>query len=114
MSVAKRCLAFSGLFEAEVLVELMLRYWNHPLAPDEEFRNNLLEGAASVLRACAAGQKVIEEIPGRQMNFIAAVWYSEWTTLASGIQDAPEQRHEWLEKLRKALPSCFCAPDRLS
>jgi hypothetical protein len=49
MSVAKRCLAFSGLFEAEVLIELMLRYWGHPLATDKDFRESLLESAASVL-----------------------------------------------------------------
>jgi hypothetical protein len=55
-------LAFSGLYEAELLIELMLRHWQHPLAEDGEFRNNLLEGAADVLRSCVAGQPALEGI----------------------------------------------------
>lgn len=113
MSVAKRCLAFSGLFEAELLIELMLRYWQHPLAADEEFRNELLERAAGVLRSCVAGQQVMEDLPPRQMNFVAAVWYTEWSALASGAEDAQGQRQAWLESVRKSVPSCFCPPDRL-
>ena len=46
MSIARASLKLSGLFEAELLLELMLRYWNHPLADDRDFRNNLLENAA--------------------------------------------------------------------
>jgi len=113
MSVAKGCLAFSGLFEAEVLVELMLRYWTHPLADDEEFRNALLEAASSVLRSCVGGQKIMEDLPPEKTSFIAAVWYAEWTTLESGTDDPEGPRQAWLERVRRALPSCFCAPDSL-
>jgi hypothetical protein len=114
MSIAKKCLAFSGLFEAELLVELMLRYWGHPLAADPEFRNELLEGAAGVLRASVGGQQVMEDIPARQMNFVAAVWYVEWNTLNSGeAQEAQEQRRAWLDKVRQSIPSCFCPPGDL-
>ena len=49
-SVAKLSLQLTGLFEAEVLVELMLRQWKHPLADQTEFRDQLLEQAADVLR----------------------------------------------------------------
>jgi hypothetical protein len=111
--VAKKCLDLSGLFEAEVLIELMLRYWQHPLAADRDFRNGLLEGAADVLRACVAGQRVMADLPPKKMNFIAAVWYVEWNALASGADDPQGQRQAWLEAVRKSIPSCFCPPDRL-
>jgi hypothetical protein len=113
MSVAKKCLAFSGLFEAELLIELMLRYWSHPLAADEEFRNELLEGAAHVLRSCVGGHQALEDIPAKQMNFVAAVWYVEWRSLNDGADDPNRRRRKWLEQLRQSLPSCFCPPDSL-
>ena len=37
MSIAKESLRMTGLFEAEVLVELMLRHWKHLLATDRDF-----------------------------------------------------------------------------
>jgi len=113
MSVAKKCLAFSGLFEAELLIELMLRYWQHPLAADNEFRNALLEGTAEVLRAAVAGQQVMADIPPKHMNFVAAVWYAEWNSLNLGAEDPRSRRRKWLNRVRKAIPSCFCTPDRL-
>jgi hypothetical protein len=113
VSLVKQCLAFSGLFEAEVLIELMLRYWAHPFADDEDFRNQLLEGAAAVLRNCTSGQETMEDIPPEQMNFIAAVWYVEWNALASGEDDPEGLRQRWLERVRKAIPSCFCPPGNL-
>jgi hypothetical protein len=114
MSVAKQCLAFSGLFEAELLIRLMLLHWQHPFAADEDFCNDLLEGAANVLRSCVSGQVVLEEVPPQDMNFVAAVWYVEWNALASGDEDSQGLRQVWLEKVRQAIPSCFCPPDRLS
>lgn len=114
MSIAKRCLAFSGLFEAEVLIELMLRYWRHPFAADRKFRHELLEGAAEVLRSSVSGQRALEDIPPSKMNFIAAAWYVEWNALASGAKDPQAKREAWLEKVRKAIPSCFCSPDSLT
>ena len=113
MSVAKKCLAFSGLFEAELLIQLMLRYWAHPVAADPDFRNELLEGAADVLRSCVAGQQVMEDIPAEQMNFAAAVWYVEWNAVSNGAEDPAGQRRGWLEKVRQSVPSCFCPPDSL-
>jgi hypothetical protein len=114
MTLTEKCLEVSGLFEAELLIELMLRYWSHPLAEDEEFRNALLEGAADVLRSCIGGEQVLEDIPPDQMNLVAAVWYVEWTTLNNGKEDPQGQRRFWLEKVRQAVPSCFCPPDSLS
>jgi hypothetical protein len=114
MSVAKQCLAFSGLFEAELLLQLMLRYWAHPLAADDEFRHNLLENAAEVLRLSVARRRVMEDIPPKHMNFVAAVWYVEWSAVSTGAEDPQGQRQAWLDKLRQAIPSCFCPPDRLA
>jgi hypothetical protein len=113
MSVAEKCLALSGLFEAELLIELMLRYWSHPLATDREFRNELLEGAASALRLCIAGQQLIEDIPPEQMNLVAAAWYVEWNALSNGETDLQAQRQAWLDNVRQAVPSCFRPLDLL-
>jgi hypothetical protein len=113
MSVAKKCLAFSGLFEAEPLIELMIRYWAHPLASDPDFRNELLEGAAAALRLSIAGQQLMEDIPPKQMNFVAAVWYVEWCAVGNGAEDPRGKRNAWLKKIRRTIPSCFCRPDRL-
>lgn len=113
MTVAEQCLALSGLFEAELLVELMLRYWEHPLAADEEFRNELLEGAAGVLRSCIAGQQMVKDLPPEQMNLVAALWYVEWNALSTGAADTQGLRKRWLDTVRQAIPSCFCPPDSL-
>jgi hypothetical protein len=113
-SLAQKCLAFSGLFEAELLIELMLRHWQHPLAGDRAFREQLVEGAAEALRVSIAGQVLIEDIPPEKMNFVAAVWYVEWSALQSGAEDADDKRQSWLESIRRAIPSCFCSPDELT
>src|SRR5262245_19954235 len=113
MSSARQCLAFSGLFEAELLLELMLRFWEHPLATDEAFRNELLEGAASVLRSSIAGEKLVDELPPGQMNFVAAAWYVEWNAIRSSAGDPDGRRRAWLDRLRRAIPSCFCTPESL-
>jgi hypothetical protein len=115
MSVVKKCLEFSGLYEAELLVELMLRYWKHPLAANVEFRNEILEGAGSVLRSCEAGeQQVIEALPAESMSFVAAAWYVEWTSLSHGAEDPDGGRKAWLEAVKQSVPSCFCPPNSLS
>jgi hypothetical protein len=113
MSIAKKCLAFTGLFEAELLIELMLRNWAHPSAADAGFRNDLLEGAAEALRASVAGQQLMADVPPKHMNFVAATWYVEWSALASGAKDPRGKRKTWLKKIRRAIPSCFCPPDSL-
>src|SRR5262245_47394861 len=110
MTIAQRSLELTGLFEADLLVELMLRYWQHPLANDSDFRNNLLEAAADALRASIQGQLLYEDIRPENMNLIAAVAYVESVTLESdpeidsGQRDA---RFQWLERTKKAIPSCF-------
>jgi len=62
-SIAELAFEMTGTFEAELLVELMLREWKHPLAGSEEFRTNLLESAAEALRASIAGEQLIDAIP---------------------------------------------------
>ena len=116
-SVAKACLRFTGLFEAELLTELMLRYWGHPLADDPVYRSALLESTAEALRASATGQRLFEELSPQKVNFVAAMCYAESLTVTSqGEMSAKErrQRKQWLDKVHRAIPSCFCDPDLLS
>jgi hypothetical protein len=116
MTLAEDSLKFSGSFEAEVLVELMLRYWNHPLAADPEFRVGLLEAAAEVLRASVSGQQSLDEVPPHSMNLVAAIWYAEFLAADSDHEQPAEimaGRIRWVETARRSLPSCFCDPDNL-
>ena len=116
MSAAEESLRFTGMFESELLVELMLRFWNHPRANDKAFRNAVLESAAEVLRASIGGEQLMADVSPENMTLVAAVWFSEFTTLASvaEISSAERaQREEWLENIRRAIPSCFCDPNRL-
>ncbi len=114
-NTAKRCLAMCPLFEAELLLELMLRTWQHPFSAEASFRQNLLESTTELLMTAAresCTEVFIEGLPANQMNFVSAVWYTEW----SAVQDDPEERSrrkQWLEDIRRALPSCFCPTDLL-
>ena len=115
-SIAKACLRFTGLFEAELLVELMLRYWDHPRADDREFRSGLLEAAAEVLRASVAGERLLDDVDPQYMNFVAAIWYAESVSLEEHAETSAKEtrlRRKWLENLLHSLPSCFCNPDSL-
>ena len=110
-SIAQRCLNLAGLFEAEVLVELMLRFWHHPLADEIEYRNDLLEKANQVLERAADGIAVIEPLKAADTNLIAAIWYAESTGI---YNDKSEQsvetikaRKKWLDQVRISIPSCF-------
>lgn len=116
MSVAQESLRLSALFEAELLVELMLRYWNHPLAADAEFRNDLLETSVSALQASTEGTRLFETLAPHNMSLVAAVWYAEWNTLNTDPPTDSVQfagRRAWTDAVRRALPSCFCDPDIL-
>jgi len=114
-NTAKRCLAICPLFEAELLLELMLRRWRHPFAAEESFRLNLLESVTELLLAASdesCTEAFIEGLPANEMNFVSAVWYAEW----SAVQDDPQERdtrQKWLGDVRHALPSCFCPSDLL-
>ncbi|MAD80262.1 MAG: hypothetical protein CMJ50_05370 [Planctomycetaceae bacterium] len=114
-NVAKRCLAICPLFEGELLLELILRHWNHPFADEELFRQQLLETATEVLMTSSDSscQHVfIDELPPQQMNFISAIWYVEFCA----VQDDDRQRElreRWLAEVRRCLPSCFCPLDLL-
>jgi hypothetical protein len=106
-------IGFCGLFEAELLVELMLRYWNHPRASDKDFRNHLLETAAEVLARSREGDCFFENISGEDMNFVAALWYAETCQVTDVSEPDTEERQAWLTSVRRALPSCFCSPENL-
>jgi len=109
--IAQTSLNFTGLYESELLVELMLRYWKHPKADDVVFRNELLEIAAAALRAAVAGQQLIEGLPSDQMNLVSAVWFAEWSRIYSGTGLGDEERiagQAWLATLRRSIPGSFC------
>jgi hypothetical protein len=111
MSVASRCLEFASLFEAELLTELMLRYWQHPLADNREFRTDLLEAATQALQHAADGGQLIDSLSAENTNLVAAIWYAEWAAMrTSEAEDSPElyeRRQKWLEDVKRAIPSCF-------
>jgi hypothetical protein len=114
-SIAQRSLALCQTFEAELLLELMLRHWGHPLADDSEFRNHLLETATAVLDEAVQGTTFVEGVPPADTNFVAAVYYAETLAFQECI-DAPQQRNlreAWLTSIRRCLPSCFCDPGLL-
>jgi hypothetical protein len=118
MSIASASLRLAGLYESELLVELMLRYWQHPFADDPEYRNSLLEAAVDALKGAASGQRLFDDIPPGRTNLVAAICYAELITIA-GESFGPDQtscalRRDWVEKVKRALPSCFCDPDLLS
>lgn len=113
MTKLKAAIALCGFFEVELLASLMLRYWQHPRADDHEFVNHLIETAADVLVQSRAGTQFFEEISPEDMNFVAAFWYAEACQLSDIPEPDTEQRREWLGKVRRALPSCFCDPDEL-
>lgn len=112
---AQRCLAICPLFEAELLLALMLRNWGHPFAGDEVFQQSVLESATELLTTASdetCTELFIEGLPANDMNFVSAVWYVEWC----GAQDDDRERdgrQKWLADVRRALPSCFCPLDLL-
>jgi hypothetical protein len=115
-SIAKACLRLTGLFEAELLVELLLRHWNHPRASDPDFRSGLLEAASEVLRASISGDRLIDALEPKNMNLVAAVWYAEWVSVQEARDVHPEElqlRQQWLDKIAHSMPSCFCDPNLL-
>ncbi len=116
MTIAETSLEYSGLYEAELLLELMLRYWSHPFAADSDFRENLIEGAAEVLHAAISGMTIVDGIPSESTNLVMAIWYAECVSAGREESEAFKQfaeRREWLDRIRRALPACFCNPDEL-
>lgn len=116
MSIAEESLRYAGLYEAELLLELMLRYWTHPFANDAYFRNQLLETAAGVLELAVSGTSVLSDVAAENMNLVAAIWAAEWSALerpGSDSLQSLEQRRVWLDTVRRAVPSCFCNPEML-
>src|SRR5437016_2651301 len=108
MSIASEAYRFCSSFEAELLLELMLRFWRHPLADDKDYRNNVIESAADALRASMDGAQLIDSVPAPHMNFVAAVWYVEWLGVENSwnelCADERTLRQDWLTTIRRALP----------
>lgn len=115
MSIAKDAMRFCKLFEGELLLELMLRYWEHPLADDEPFRQQLVEDAHEALRQSVEGTVLLVDMKPSEMNFVSAVWYVEWSYVTSATNSDPDGRRQaWLERVRRAVPSCFCSQNDLT
>lgn len=114
VSLPEKLLEFCGLFESELLVELMLRFWQHPHAGDHDFRNDLLENAVQVLEESARGQQLMADVPPAEMSLVAAIWYAEWNSIVGNAEDLDGTRRAWCERVRQAVPSCFGPQDRLS
>ena len=111
MSLAEESLKLTGLFEAELLIELMLRHWNHPHAANPTFRASLLENSVEVLQLAVNGTSLIEGLKPDRMNLVAAVWCAEASALDRVEGESPriiEQRKNWVDTVRRAVPSCFC------
>jgi hypothetical protein len=103
-----------GLYEAELLATLMLRYWQHPLAADEDAVNHLVETAAEVLARSQKGERFFQDMRPEDMNFVAAIWYAESCQVDDSSATEMVARREWLTKVRRALPACFCDPSDLA
>ncbi|MBS0209302.1 MAG: hypothetical protein JSS27_10130 [Planctomycetes bacterium] len=115
-SIAELSLSFTGAYESELLAELMLRHWSHPLASDAEFRHHLLETAAEILNDSVTGVRFIEDLRPEYMNLVAALWMAESTFLANDSsvrEDERSGREAWLASIRRSVPSCFCDPECL-
>jgi len=112
-SLAQMCLELTSLFEAEVLVDLMLHWWQHPYANDKEFANGLLEDASQLLRMAVGGEGGPPGIRPENLSLVAAIWWAEQHQITDESPDA-EQRKHWLDAVRRALPSCFCDPSDLT
>ena len=116
---AEKSLILCSLFESEILVWLILRNWGHPLAENGEYRTAILETATEVLYTAAqhdANQVFIEGMPSRDMNLIAALWYAENRALEerdSVLDEEFNARLQWMDNIRRSLPSCFCPADDL-
>jgi hypothetical protein len=108
---------FTASFEAELLAEFMLRTWHHPYCQNENYRESLLESSAEALFAAQRGEVLMEDVSPEEMTFVTAIWYVESCDCESSIAtDDPkitQQRRDWLTKVRRSIPSCFCESDDL-
>jgi len=114
MSIVKRSLDLTGMFEAEILIQLLLWRWDHPFKDDLEFQNELLENAAVALKEAIDGQQLFDDLPALETNLIAAVYFAEWSAITSGSEDIDGRRQKWLDQLRATIPSCFHPQNDLS
>jgi hypothetical protein len=104
-SVAEKCLEMTSLFEAELLVRLMLRNWGHPFAENEEFAEGLLEDASEALRYALRGEMLIEGVPPASLNLVPPFGTPSNVPL---IQKAMTRRRSKQEKLGWPLYAEHC------
>lgn len=104
----------TGTFEYELLIELILRHWQHPFATDENYRNEIMESVALLLSNAAKKKFPIDDMQQNEVNLVFALWYIE-SLLVINEQDVKLKkiRQQWLSTINHALPSCFCDQDLL-
>jgi hypothetical protein len=89
----------------------MLRFWQHPLAHDPDFRSSLLESATQALQQAADGERLLDSLSPENTNLVAALWYVEWASMRTSEAEDPgevhQQRKRWLDDVKRAIPSCF-------
>lgn len=113
MTNLQKAIGFCGSFEADALLLLMMRQWSHPKAGDHETMKEILERAAEVLQIAKRGESPIPELEPDDMNLIAAIWYAESCHAVDGHDQEALQLRQWLDSVRRAIPSCFVDPDTL-
>jgi hypothetical protein len=114
MTTAQRSYELTGLYESELLVELMLRYWEHPFADNRDYRRELLESATEALLSCIAGARIHLKLNPDDTSLVAAIWYAESSSLQTNRPQSEAEargRENWLHKIERCLPSCFSDPD---
>jgi hypothetical protein len=114
MTKLEVAIAFCGLYEAELLASLILSHWGHPRGSDEEFAKELVEDVAEILSRSQHGDQFFEDIKPDDVNFVAALWYAESARVTDIGEAVLQERRDWLTKVRRALPSCFCDPEDLA
>jgi len=114
LNLPKILYQITGTFEYELLIELLLRNFNHPLADDTEFRNTIIETVAELLNRASKGE-TFGNMQASHTNIVYSVWFVE-SDYVKRQSDPPfkEQRLDWLNKIKRSMPSCFCSQDLLS
>ena len=113
LNLPKILYSLTGTFEFELLIELMLKYWEHPFADHPEFRNTLYEEVAVILRESSNGVRY-GELPPKQVKLVFAVWHVESSFVVNDSNpETKKLREEWLSTIRRRLPSCFSGQDML-
>ena len=103
----------TGTFEFELLIELLLRNFEHPLAYDSEYRNTVVESVAEILNRASQGEAFGSMQPSHT-NIVYSVWWVESRMIVQESEHKVKaKRRKFLDAMKRSLPSCFCDQDQL-